>query len=87
MQTRNLGIAHIQVGQRHSNAFIRESGLLLKMVRYSESPLGLVPLQIEYADYREADGLQVPFRMIYSSTKGRSVFKLMRFTKKCQSTA
>jgi hypothetical protein len=40
----------------------KQSGLLLRLVRYAQSPLGLNPTQIDYADYREADGVQVPFR-------------------------
>jgi len=40
----------------------KESGLLLRLVRYAETPLGRNPTQIDYADYREADGVKVPFR-------------------------
>jgi photosynthetic reaction center cytochrome c subunit len=40
----------------------KETGLLLRLVRYAQSPLGLNPTQIDYADYREADGVRVPFR-------------------------
>jgi photosynthetic reaction center cytochrome c subunit len=39
-----------------------QTGLLLRLVRYAQSPLGLNPTQIDYADYREADGVKVPFR-------------------------
>src|SRR6266436_3563620 len=40
----------------------RESGLLLRLVRYAETPLGRNPTQIDYADYRDANGVKVPFR-------------------------
>jgi hypothetical protein len=40
----------------------KESGLLLRLVRYAETPLGRNPTQIDYADYRDADGVKVPFR-------------------------
>ncbi len=40
----------------------KQSGLLLRLVRYAQSPLGLNPTQIDYADYREADGVKVPYR-------------------------
>ena len=33
--------------------FERESGLLLRMVRYADTPMGRLPTQIDYADYRE----------------------------------
>jgi photosynthetic reaction center cytochrome c subunit len=42
--------------------FDPQSGLLVRMVRYSDSPLGLNPTQINYADYRDAGGVQIPFR-------------------------
>jgi len=39
----------------------KQSGLLLRLVRYAQSPLGLNPTQIDYADYRDANGVKVPF--------------------------
>jgi len=46
--------------------FDTQTGLLLRLVRYAQSPLGLNPTQIDYADYREADGVKVPFRWTIS---------------------
>jgi photosynthetic reaction center cytochrome c subunit len=46
--------------------FDTQTGLLLRLIRYAQSPLGLNPTQIDYADYREADGLKVPFRWTVS---------------------
>src|SRR5437016_4421589 len=46
--------------------FDKESGLLLRLVRYAETPLGRNPTQIDYADYREANGLKAPFRWTLS---------------------
>ncbi len=40
----------------------RESGLLLRLIRYAETPLGRNPTQIDYADYRDANGVKIPFR-------------------------
>jgi photosynthetic reaction center cytochrome c subunit len=40
----------------------KDSGLLLRLVRYAETPLGRNPTQIDYADYRLADGVELPFR-------------------------
>src|SRR5437879_1912774 len=42
--------------------FDPQSGLLLRMLRYNDSPLGLNPTQIDYADYRDAGGVKIPFR-------------------------
>src|SRR5262249_40593373 len=42
--------------------FDRQSGLLLRLVRFTDSPLGLNPLQIDFADYRDSGGVKIPFR-------------------------
>lgn len=42
--------------------FDRQSALLLRLVRFAESPLGRNPTQIDYADYRFSDGVTIPFR-------------------------
>jgi len=58
--------AYVVVGARESMPswkffFDAQSGLLVRVVRYTESPLGLDPTQIDYGDYREVDGVQTPF--------------------------
>ncbi|MGA8232362.1 MAG: c-type cytochrome [Candidatus Acidiferrales bacterium] len=53
--------------------FDEQSGLLLRLVLYAESPLGLDPAQIDLADYRDIDGVQVPFRVTLSQP-GSTVF-------------
>jgi len=40
----------------------QKSGILLRLVRYVDSPLGYLPTQIDYADYRSVDGVKVPYR-------------------------
>ena len=40
----------------------QKTGLLLRLVRYVDSPLGYNPTQVDYADYRVADGVKVPYR-------------------------
>jgi|SRR5215470_1816037 len=42
--------------------FDQQSGLLLRLLRYADSPLGLNPLQIDFADYRDSGGVKIPFR-------------------------
>jgi photosynthetic reaction center cytochrome c subunit len=42
--------------------FDKESGYLLRILRYTNSPLGRNPTQIDYADFRALDGLKVPFQ-------------------------
>ena len=42
--------------------FDERSGLLLRVLRYVDSPLGRNPTQIDYADYRDQGGVKVPFQ-------------------------
>jgi photosynthetic reaction center cytochrome c subunit len=42
--------------------FDQENGLLLRLVRFAETPLGRNPTEIDYSDYREADGVKIPYR-------------------------
>jgi photosynthetic reaction center cytochrome c subunit len=51
--------------------FSQQSGLLVRLVRYVETPLGRNPTQIDYADYREVDGIKVPFRWTLARPSGR----------------
>jgi hypothetical protein len=42
--------------------FDQENGLLLRLMRFAETPLGRNPTQIDYADFRVADGVKIPYR-------------------------
>jgi hypothetical protein len=44
--------------------FDRQTGLLLRQLRFGASPLGLNPTQIDYGDYKGLDGVQVPRHLI-----------------------
>ena len=41
--------------------FDQQSGLLLRVVRYGKTPIGRVPTQIDYSDYRDVGGIKMPF--------------------------
>jgi hypothetical protein len=51
--------------------FDKESGLLLRSVRYAETPLGRNPTQVDYADYRAQDGVKLPFQWTVARPNGR----------------
>src|SRR5262245_36540322 len=51
--------------------FDQETGLLLRELRYGKSPIGRVPTQIDYADYRDVNGIKLPFRITYAWLDGR----------------
>jgi photosynthetic reaction center cytochrome c subunit len=38
-----------------------ESGLLSRLVEFEDTPLGDIPTQTDFSDYRPVDGVQVPF--------------------------
>ncbi len=56
--------------------FDPQSGLLMRLLRYAESPLGRVPTQIDYADYRDVGGVRTPFRWTISRPGGRFTVQL-----------
>ena len=39
----------------------QKSNLPVRLIRYTDSPLGYNPTQIDYADYRAADGIKIPY--------------------------
>jgi photosynthetic reaction center cytochrome c subunit len=43
--------------------FNKDSGLLLRQLRFSKSPLGLNPTRTDYDDYKDFDGVKVPMHM------------------------
>ncbi len=64
-------------GQTPVNLFFdNESGLLVRLVSYSETEIGTVPTQIDYADYREVSGVMMPFHWTVTWTNGQSTIEL-----------
>jgi len=51
--------------------FDRKTGLLLRELRYGNSPIGRVPTQVDFADYRDVNGIKLPFRITYAWLDGR----------------
>jgi len=51
--------------------FDKESGLLLRLVRYADSPLGLNPTRIDFEAYSAVDGVQVPHRWTVARPSGQ----------------
>ncbi|MSO82849.1 MAG: photosynthetic reaction center cytochrome c subunit [Acidobacteria bacterium] len=58
----------LTAGRPSANFYFDEDGLLVRMVRWTETPVGSVPTQIDYADYRNVAGVKVPFRRTVSQT-------------------
>jgi photosynthetic reaction center cytochrome c subunit len=51
--------------------FDKESGLLVRSIRYADTPLGRNPTQVDYSDYRTQDGVKVPFQWTLARPLGR----------------
>ena len=51
--------------------FDKQTGLLLRELRYGSSPIGRVPTQIDFYDYRDVNGIKLPFRITYAWLGGR----------------
>jgi hypothetical protein len=58
--------------------FDSQSGLLLREVRYSKSPIGRIPTQIDYSDYRDVGGVKMPFRLEFVWLDGRDNLQLQK---------
>src|SRR5690349_20585317 len=56
--------------------FDKKSGLLVRLVRYVNSPLGRNPTQIDYSDYREVAGIRLPFRWTVAQPQGHFTIQL-----------
>src|SRR6202035_5007069 len=73
--------AYLVMGRREGKTPLRlyfdeQSGLLVRLVRYGETPLGRLPTQIDYADYREAGGVKIPFRWTLARPGGRFTIQI-----------
>jgi len=56
--------------------FDGETGLLVRQLRYSDTPVGTVPIQVDYSDYRDVAGVKMPFRSIVTWTNGQTIIEL-----------
>lgn len=56
--------------------FDAETGLLVRQVRYAASPVGRMPTQVDYGDYRDVAGGKMPFRWTVTWLDGKETFEL-----------
>jgi photosynthetic reaction center cytochrome c subunit len=56
--------------------FDAETGLLARQIRYVESPVGRLPTQVDYSDYRDVAGVKMPFRWMVTWLDGRDIVQL-----------
>jgi photosynthetic reaction center cytochrome c subunit len=56
--------------------FDKQSGLLVREIRYGRTPIGRVPSQVDYSDYRDVNGIKFPFQYKFSWLDGRDNYQL-----------
>jgi len=56
--------------------FDKDSGLLLRMVHYTDTALGLNPTQVDFADYRDFGGVKTPTRWTIARPSGAFTIKI-----------
>jgi hypothetical protein len=52
------------------------TGYLVRTVTYADSPVGFAPIQVDYSDYKDVNGLKVPFKEILTWLDGKSIIVL-----------
>lgn len=72
---------YVLVGEREGKTplklyFDQQSGLLVRLYRLGETALGELPTQIDYADYRDVNGVKLPFQWTLARAQGRFTIKL-----------
>jgi hypothetical protein len=63
-------------GSRFKLYFDEKTGLLTRQVRYADTPIGIVPTQVDYSDYRDVAGVKLPFHTVITWTDGQSDIQL-----------
>ena len=56
--------------------FDQKTGLLTRSIRYTDSPVGKIPTQTDYSDYRDVNGVKMPFKFSSTWLDGRDNFEL-----------
>jgi photosynthetic reaction center cytochrome c subunit len=60
--------------------FDQKTNLLLRELRFGNSPIGRVPVQIDFSDYRDVNGIKLPFHITYAWLGGRDSIVLREIT-------
>jgi outer membrane lipoprotein-sorting protein len=63
-------------GGRIKLYFDKETGLLVRQLRYMNTLVGVIPTHIDYSDYRTVSGVKMPFQWVVTWTDGQATIKL-----------
>jgi photosynthetic reaction center cytochrome c subunit len=72
--------AYLVIGFPQGDSAVRfyfdtQTGLLLRSVSGTDTPVGSSPTQLDYEDYRAVDGVQIPFRLRLSRLDTTLIFQ------------
>jgi len=70
----------VTAGQPPLNLYFAESGLLVRALRFVDTPVGRLPTKIDFSDYRDVNGVKMPFRWTTTWTDGQSTVQLAEAT-------
>jgi photosynthetic reaction center cytochrome c subunit len=56
--------------------FDKQSGLLVRQTRFIDTTVGLIPLHVDYSDYRAVGGVKMPFKWTTTWVDGQSTTEL-----------
>jgi hypothetical protein len=62
--------------KQNVNLYFNEAGLLVRLVRINDTIVGWVPTQIDFTDYRDVDGVKIPFKFTTTWTDNKTVTEL-----------
>jgi len=54
------------------NFYFDEAGLLVRNVRWNRTPVGTVPTQVDFSDYRDVAGVKMPHKIVVTWTDGQN---------------
>jgi hypothetical protein len=63
-------------GTRVKLFFDKQSGLLVRQTRFIDTAVGLIPLDVDYSDYRAVAGVKMPFKWTMTWVDGKSKTEL-----------
>jgi photosynthetic reaction center cytochrome c subunit len=73
-------IGTTKTGMQERLYFDTETGLLLRRIAYLSTMLGLIPDQVDFDDYRDVDGLKLPFTIRVASVDAGNPLSIRTFT-------
>ncbi|MDA1184826.1 MAG: photosynthetic reaction center cytochrome c subunit family protein [Acidobacteria bacterium] len=62
-------------GEHPVELYIDDAGMLRRFLRWTDTGAGPVPVRMDFSDYREVSGVQMPFEVVLTWTNGQSTLQ------------